>query len=66
MSRSKAVREITLEQHIAATTGVECRKDAGVLDESPAAYKDISAVIAAQSDLVRVKHHLTQLLNVKG
>jgi tRNA-splicing ligase RtcB len=66
MSRSKAVKEITLEQHIAATTGVECRKDAGVLDESPAAYKDISAVIAAQSDLVRVKHHLTQLLNVKG
>jgi tRNA-splicing ligase RtcB len=66
MSRSKAVREITLEQHIAATTGVECRKDVGVLDESPAAYKDISAVIAAQSDLVRVKHHLTQLLNVKG
>jgi tRNA-splicing ligase RtcB (3'-phosphate/5'-hydroxy nucleic acid ligase) len=66
MSRGRALKEITVEQHINATRGVECRKDAGVLDESPAAYKDISAVIAAQSDLVRVKHHLTQLLNVKG
>jgi tRNA-splicing ligase RtcB len=66
MSRGRAFREITLEQHLQSTQGVECRKDAGVLDESPAAYKDISAVIAAQSDLVRVRHHLTQLVNVKG
>jgi tRNA-splicing ligase RtcB (3'-phosphate/5'-hydroxy nucleic acid ligase) len=66
MSRTRALKEITLDAHIKATEGVECRKDIGVLDESPAAYKDISAVIAAQSDLVRVKYHLTQLLNVKG
>ncbi|GLI92424.1 RtcB family protein [Methylocystis echinoides] len=66
MSRTRAMKEISLDDHIKATEGVECRKDAGVLDESPAAYKDISAVIAAQSDLVRVKYHLTQLLNVKG
>ncbi|MGJ0506955.1 MAG: RtcB family protein [Methylocystis sp.] len=66
MSRTQALKQITLDAHIKATEGVECRKDAGVLDESPAAYKDISAVIAAQSDLVRVKYHLTQLLNVKG
>ncbi len=66
MSRGKAKKSITLEQHIAATEGVVCRKDAGVIDESPAAYKDIEAVIAAESDLVEVVHTLKQVVCVKG
>jgi tRNA-splicing ligase RtcB len=66
MSRSEAKRRFTLADHAAATKGVECRKDEGVLDETPAAYKDIDAVMAAQSDLVRVKHTLKQVVCVKG
>ena len=66
MSRSEAKRRITLKDHRAATEGIECRKDKGVIDESPAAYKDISSVIAAQSDLIEVVHHLRQVINVKG
>jgi tRNA-splicing ligase RtcB (3'-phosphate/5'-hydroxy nucleic acid ligase) len=66
MSRGQAKRQINTEQHAAATAGVECRKDEGVLDESPAAYKDIDAVMAAQSDLVEVLHTLKQVLCVKG
>ena len=46
--------------------GVECRKDGGVLDETPMAYKDIDAVMAAQSDLVEVVHTLRQVVCVKG
>ena len=48
------------------TAGVECRKDAGVVDEIPGAYKDLDSVIAAQSDLVEVVTRLTTLLCVKG
>lgn len=66
MSRSEAKQRITLDDHRKATEGIECRKDRDVIDESPAAYKDISAVIEAQSDLVEVIHHLRQVLNVKG
>ena len=66
MSRGAAKRTITLDEHIAATAGVECRKDEGVLDESPAAYKDIDAVMAAQADLVDVVHILKQIICVKG
>jgi tRNA-splicing ligase RtcB len=66
MSRGAAKRAITLEQHAEATRGVECRKDAGVLNESPAAYKSIDAVMAAQADLVEVVHELRQVVNVKG
>lgn len=66
MSRGQAKRTITLDDHIKATEGVECRKDAEVIDESPAAYKDIDAVIAAQSDLIAVVHTLKQVLCVKG
>lgn len=66
MSRRKAQQEITLEQHIEATKGVECRKDESVLDESPAAYKDIDAVMAAQSELVDIVHTLKQIVCVKG
>ena len=66
MSRGAAFKQISLEDHIKATEGIECRKDKEVLDESPAAYKDIGAVMAAQSDLVEIVHRLRQILNVKG
>jgi tRNA-splicing ligase RtcB len=66
MSRGEAKRRFTLEDHRAATAGVECRKDKDVLDETPAAYKDIDAVMAAQSDLVDVVHTLKQVVCVKG
>ena len=66
MSRTKARQQITLAQHREATAHVECRKDAGVIDESPAAYKDIDAVMAAQSDLVEIVHTLRQVLCIKG
>jgi tRNA-splicing ligase RtcB len=56
MSRSKAKKQFTLQDHAAATAGVECRKDEGVLDETPGAYKDIEAVMQAQADLVDVVH----------
>jgi len=66
MSRTEAKRRFTLADHIAATEGVECRKDEDVIDETPAAYKDIDAVMAAQSDLVEVVHTLRQVVCVKG
>ncbi|HEY0505745.1 MAG TPA: RtcB family protein [Lysobacter sp.] len=66
MSRTAARAQITLKQHREATAHVECRKDAGVIDESPAAYKDIDAVMAAQRDLVEVVHTLRQVVCVKG
>lgn len=66
MSRTEAKRRFTLEDHAQATAGVECRKDAGVIDETPAAYKDIDAVMAAQTDLVDVLHTLKQIVCVKG
>jgi tRNA-splicing ligase RtcB len=66
MSRGEAKRRFTLADHRAATEGVECRKDKDVLDETPAAYKDIDAVMAAQQDLVEVVHQLKQVVCVKG
>ncbi len=66
MSRGDAKRRFTLADHRAATAGVECRKDKDVLDETPAAYKDIDAVMAAQRDLVDVVHTLKQVVCVKG
>lgn len=66
MSRGQANREITLAQHAHDTAGVECRKDKDVLDESPAAYKDIDAVINAQESLIEVVYVLKQVLCVKG
>lgn len=66
MSRTAARQQITLAQHREATAHVECRKDAAVIDESPAAYKSIDAVMAAQADLVDVLHTLRQVLCVKG
>ncbi len=66
MSRGEAKRTFTLADHEAATAGVECRKDTGVIDETPGAYKDIDAVMAAQSDLVDIVHRLRQVVCVKG
>jgi tRNA-splicing ligase RtcB len=66
MSRHEAKRRFTLEDHVKATEGVECRKDAEVIDETPMAYKDIDAVMAAQSDLVEIVHTLRQVVCVKG
>lgn len=66
MSRGEANRTISLEQHAKAMEGIEARLDKDVLDESPAAYKDIGAVMAAQDDLVEIAYKLRQVLNVKG
>lgn len=66
MSRNAAKNRFTLADHRAATDGVECRKDKGVIDETPQAYKDIDAVMAAQDDLVEVVHTLKQVVCVKG
>ena len=66
MSRTEAKRRFTLEDHVKATKGVECRKDASVIDETPMAYKDIDAVMAAQADLVEIVHTLRQVVCVKG
>jgi tRNA-splicing ligase RtcB (3'-phosphate/5'-hydroxy nucleic acid ligase) len=66
MSRAEARRRFTLADHAAATASVECRKDDEVIDETPAAYKDIDAVMAAQSDLVSIEHTLRQVVCVKG
>ncbi|HEY6880218.1 MAG TPA: RtcB family protein [Polyangiales bacterium] len=66
MSRAEAKRRYTLADHIAATSTVECRKDEDVIDETPMAYKDIDAVIAAQADLIEVAHTLRQVVCVKG
>lgn len=66
MSRNEAKKRFTLADHAAATEGVECRKDEGVLDETPGAYKDIDAVMAAQADHVEIVHTLRQVVCVKG
>jgi tRNA-splicing ligase RtcB len=66
MSRTKAKKMFTVEDQVKATEGVECRTDADVIDEIPMAYKDIDAVMAAQSDLVEVVHTLKQVVCVKG
>ena len=66
MSRNAAKRQFTVADLIAQTEGVESRKDAGVVDEIPAAYKNIDEVIAAQADLVDVVATLRQVLCVKG
>ncbi len=66
MSRGQAKKQFSLEDHAKATEGVECRKDEGVIDETPGAYKYIDAVMAAQADLVEVIHTLKQVVCVKG
>lgn len=66
MSRNRAKALFTLEDHARATEGVECRKDAEVIDETPGAYKSIDDVMAAQADLVEIVATLKQLVCVKG
>lgn len=66
MSRGEAKRTFTVEDLAAQTAGVECRKDQGVVDEIPGAYKDLESVMAQQTDLVEVVHRLTTLVCVKG
>ena len=66
MSRGAAKRAFTVDDLAAQTAGVECRKDDGVLDEIPGAYKDIDQVMAAQTDLVEVVATLKQVLCIKG
>jgi tRNA-splicing ligase RtcB len=66
MSRTEARRRFSVADHIAATAGVECRKDADVIDETPMAYKSIDAVMEAQKDLVEIVHTLRQVVCVKG
>jgi tRNA-splicing ligase RtcB len=66
MSRTKARKTFSAADLAAQTVGVECRKDAGVVDEIPGAYKDLESVIAQQSDLVEVVAHLKQVICVKG
>jgi tRNA-splicing ligase RtcB len=66
MSRAKARQKFNVEDHCRATEGVECRKDKDVIDETPAAYKDIDAVMAAQADLVEIVHTLKRVVCVKG
>ncbi|HEY0027973.1 MAG TPA: RtcB family protein, partial [Allosphingosinicella sp.] len=66
MSRHEAKRRFTVEDHVLATAGVACRKDVNVIDETPAAYKPIEKVMAAQADLVEIVHTLKQVVCVKG
>jgi tRNA-splicing ligase RtcB len=66
MSRTQAKKRFTVADQVKATAGVECRKDAEVIDEIPMAYKDIDAVMQAQADLVEVVHTLKQVVCVKG
>lgn len=66
MSRGQARRTFTTEDLEAQTSGVECRKDKGVVDEIPGAYKDIDKVMAYQADLVEIQHTLRPVLCVKG
>ena len=66
MSRGEAKRRFTIADHEAATAGIECRKDAAVIDETPMAYKPIDKVMEAQSDLVEIVYELRQVVCVKG
>jgi tRNA-splicing ligase RtcB len=66
MSRAEAKRRFSRADLVDQTRGVECRKDKGVLDEIPGAYKDIDQVMADQTDLVEVAHTLKQVVCVKG
>lgn len=66
MSRTEALKTFTVEDHVKATEGVYCDKTEGVLDETPAAYKDIDAVMESQRDLVEPVLKLKQIISVKG
>jgi tRNA-splicing ligase RtcB len=66
MSRSAAKKHFNTEDVESQTEGVECRKDKGIIDEIPSAYKSIDEVMANQTDLVEVVHILKQVVCVKG
>jgi tRNA-splicing ligase RtcB len=66
MSRAQARKQFSAIDLVEQTRGVECRKDNGVVDEIPAAYKDIDEVMAQQSDLVEIVARLKQVVCVKG
>ncbi len=66
MSRTEAKKRVTQAEHIEAVKGIECRTDEEVIDETPAAYKPIEAVMEAQKDLVEIVHTLRQVVCVKG
>jgi tRNA-splicing ligase RtcB len=66
MSRNAARKRFTAADLAKQTRGVECRKDAGVVDEIPAAYKDIDRVMTNQSDLVEIVAKLKQVVCMKG
>ncbi|MCK5918398.1 MAG: RtcB family protein, partial [Cocleimonas sp.] len=66
MSRTKAKKLVSLEEHKKAVAGVECRIDNNIIDETPAAYKPIEKVMKAQEDLVEIVHTLKQVVCVKG
>ncbi len=66
MSRSAAAKKFSVKDLVSATEGIECRKDKGVIDEIPMAYKPIDTVMENQMDLVEVVHTLRQIVNVKG
>lgn len=66
MSRGAAKKAYTVRDLEEQTKGIECRKDSGVLDEIPKAYKDIDKVMSFQTDLVKVRYVLRQILNIKG
>ncbi len=66
MSRRKAKKQFSLDDLVTQTQGIECRKDGGVLDEIPGAYKPIDEVMNNQADLVEVVATLKQVVCVKG
>ena len=66
MSRTQAQKSFTSQDLIAQTSGVVCRKDRGVIDEIPGAYKSIDEVMENQRDLVETVHTLKQVVCVKG
>ncbi len=66
MSRKAAQKQFKIEDLMEQTSGVICRKDKGVIDEIPGAYKDIDEVMADQADLVEVLHELRGIVNYKG
>lgn len=66
MGRKQAQRTFSVAEHAAATLGIECDKTEDTLDETPAAYKPIESVMAAQADIVKTKYILKQFVNVKG
>ena len=66
MSRTKARASFSVENLAEQTNGVECRKDGGVLDEIPGAYKDIDTVMDNQSDLAEIVFTLKQIICIKG